>query len=108
MGDGAVIRHCADNNVALVHLLQDTAEEKGIVYQNVTNSSATGGTDTCKIQLTREGVATALISIPNRYMHTPVEVCDLRDVDAIISLLIETIKKINENEIFDFIPCHNY
>ena len=39
---------------------------------------------------------------------TPVEVCDLRDVDAIISLLIETIKKINENEIFDFIPCHNY
>ncbi|MBE6328019.1 MAG: M42 family metallopeptidase [Bacteroidales bacterium] len=108
LGDGAVIRHCADNNVALVHLLQDTAIEKGIAYQNVTNSSATGGTDTCKIQLTREGVATALISIPNRYMHTPVEVCDLRDVDSIISLLVETIKKIDENEIFDFIPCHNY
>ena len=49
-----------------------------------------------------------LLEVSNRYMHTPVEVCDLRDVDAIISLLIETIKKINENEIFDFIPCHNY
>ena len=108
LGGGAVIRHYADSNVVLSKLLVDVAEEKQVAYQEVTNSSATGGTDTCKIQLTQSGVASTLISIPNRYMHTPVEVCDLRDVDAIISLLVETIIKIDRDKIFDYVPCHNY
>lgn len=104
LGGGAVIRHSADNNVLLVRLLQDVAAEKGVKIQNVANGSATGGTDTCKIQLAQNGVATALISIPNRYMHTPVEVCDLRDVDEIIALLVEAIKKINAEKAFNFVP----
>ncbi|MCB9017991.1 MAG: M42 family metallopeptidase [Paludibacteraceae bacterium] len=106
LGGGAVIRHSADNNIVLVRLLQDVAKEKEIAFQNVTNGSATGGTDTCKIQLAQSGVATALLSIPNRYMHTPVEVCDLRDVDEIIALLVETIRKIDKDRLTDFIPCH--
>lgn len=106
LGGGAVIRHYADSNVVLSQLLLKVANEKEITYQEVTNSSATGGTDTCKIQLTQSGVASTLISIPNRYMHTPVEVCDLRDVDAIISLLVETIKKIDKEKIIDYIPCN--
>ena len=106
LGGGAVIRHSADNNIVLVRLLQDVAKEKEIAFQNVTNGSATGGTDTCKIQLAQSGVATALLSIPNRYMHTPVEVCDLRDVDEIIALLVETIRKIDKDRLTDFNPCH--
>lgn len=104
LGGGAVIRHSADNNVLLVRLLQDVAAEKEIKVQNVANGSATGGTDTCKIQLAQSGVATALLSIPNRYMHTPVEVCDLRDVDEIIALLVEAIKKIDAEKVFNFVP----
>lgn len=104
LGGGAVIRHSADNNVLLVRLLQDVAVAKGVKIQNVANGSATGGTDTCKIQLARDGVATALVSIPNRYMHTPVEMCDLRDVDEIIALLVEAIKKIDAEKVFNFVP----
>jgi len=58
------------------------------------------------MQLARQGVATALISVPNRYMHTQVEMCDLRDVDEIISLLVETIKVIDKDAIVDFVPSH--
>jgi endoglucanase len=47
------------------------------------------GTDANVIQLTREGVATGLIGIPNRYMHSPVEVVSLDDLDAAARLLAE-------------------
>lgn len=106
LGGGASVSHSADNNTVLVRLLQDVADINNIVYQNVATSSATGGTDTAHMQLTHEGVATALISVPNRYMHTQVEMCDLRDVDEIISLLVESIKHIDANKIVDFVPSH--
>jgi len=52
------------------------------------------------IQLTRGGVATSLIGIPNRYMHTPVELCDLRDVENAIRLLTETIVALKPGQTF--------
>jgi endoglucanase len=52
--------------------------------------------------MTRGGVATALFSIPNRYMHSQVEMCDLRDAEAAIDLLVETIAGFTGNE--SFIP----
>ena len=60
----------------------------------------TGGTDTCCIQMNREGVATALLSIPNRYMHSQVEMCDLRDAAAAVDLLTETILSFTGKETF--------
>ncbi|HKB04454.1 MAG TPA: M42 family peptidase, partial [Gemmataceae bacterium] len=47
------------------------------------------GTDANAIQISREGVATALIGIPNRYMHSPVEVVHLDDLDHAAKLLAE-------------------
>ena len=47
------------------------------------------GTDANAIQLAREGVATGLVSIPNRYMHSPVEVVSLTDLDNAAKLLAE-------------------
>ena len=54
------------------------------------------------MQMTRAGVATALVSIPNRYMHSPVEMCDLRDVEGAVRLLVESIAALKGDE--SFIP----
>ena len=51
------------------------------------------GTDANAIQITRSGVAAALVSIPNRYMHTPVEIVSLKDLDNTSKLLAETSEK---------------
>jgi putative aminopeptidase FrvX len=47
------------------------------------------GTDANAMQLSRDGVATALVGIPNRYMHSPVEVVSLDDLDSAARLLAE-------------------
>ena len=49
------------------------------------------GTDANVIQLSRDGVKTAVVSIPCRYMHTPHEVCSKDDVESAIELLTEFI-----------------
>jgi endoglucanase len=63
--------------------------------------SATG-TDANAIQVNRAGAAAALMSIPNRYMHTPVEVCSLKDLDNGVNLLVATLRAIKPNQ--KFIP----
>jgi endoglucanase len=47
------------------------------------------------IAIAREGIATALVSIPNRYMHSPNEMVDLADVDAAAELLAEVCRKLD-------------
>ncbi|WP_307768804.1 M20/M25/M40 family metallo-hydrolase [uncultured Bacteroides sp.] len=97
LGEGVVICHSCDNNKEMTELLEKVAIENEIPYQPYTTLSPTGGTDTCKIQLIDEGVKTALLAIPNRYMHTPIEMCDLRDVDAAIGLLFKVILALNKD-----------
>jgi endoglucanase len=64
------------------------AKSKEITIQTRGVPKATG-TDANAIQLAREGVATGLVSIPNRYMHSPVEVVSLKDLDNAAKLLAE-------------------
>ena len=78
------------------------AKDKAIAIQETTAHRATGGTDTAALQMTRAGVATALLSVPNRYMHSQVEMCDLRDAWAAVELLTETIASFKGDE--SFIP----
>ncbi|HAY19200.1 MAG TPA: hypothetical protein DCY24_08530, partial [Rikenellaceae bacterium] len=94
LGKGVVINHNCDNNKELAGLLVSVAESEGIPYQNYTNLAPTGGTDTSGIQITGKGVKTALLSIPCRYMHTPVEVCDLRDVESAVELIIKVAEEL--------------
>lgn len=100
LGAGPLLSRSADNNVVLGRMMRETAVKNKIVYQESAAHRASGGTDTAAIQLARGGVATALISIPNRYMHSPVEICDLRDVDGAVKLLTETIAALTGNETF--------
>jgi endoglucanase len=67
-------------------LLRERASKSEIPVQLRGAPKATG-TDANAIQLTREGVATGLVGIPNRYMHSPVEVISLDDLDNAARLL---------------------
>ncbi len=102
LGKGPELNRSCDNNIVLGKILRDTAVKHNIAYQEGAAHRASGGTDAARIQLNRSGVATALLSIPNRYMHSPVEICDLRDVENAVELLVETIASLSGKE--SFIP----
>jgi len=73
-------------------LLIEAANEKEIPYQ--LEVSEGGTTDATAIHLTREGIPTGVLSVPTRYIHTPVEVASLEDIENTIKLLIAAIEKI--------------
>ena len=86
VGKGPVIARGPNINPKVFELLVAAAREENIPYQ-VEGISRGTGTDANVIQLTRAGVATGLLSIPLRYMHTPVELINLQDVDNTVRLL---------------------
>ena len=86
LGGGGAIARGPYLNHRVYDLLVATAHQNNIPFQIEGNPSSTG-TDANAIQVTRAGVAAGLVSIPLRYMHTPVETLDLADVKHIIDLL---------------------
>jgi putative aminopeptidase FrvX len=98
---GPTIARGPNINPVLQGLMQEVAAAKKIPYQPDPEPRGTG-TDANAIQLTRAGVATALVSIPNRYMHTPVEIVALSDLEQAARLLAETVAAIGPDH--DFTP----
>ena len=86
IGNGPVIARGPNINTKIFNLLLEIAKKENIPYQIEAISKATG-TDANVIQLTKSGVATALVSIPLRYMHTPVEVISIKDLENTSKLL---------------------
>ena len=86
LGRGPVIHRGPNMNHKVVDRLVQAAEKNKIAYQLAASAKATG-TDANAIQINRSGVATGLISIPNRYMHSPVEMISLDDIDRAADLL---------------------
>jgi endoglucanase len=101
IGGGPVIVRGANINPVMGEMLQETAEDKGISVHLAAAARGTG-TDANVMQLTRSGVATGLVSVPNRYMHTTVEVISLSDLENAARLVAETVAKIDES--VDFTP----
>ncbi len=101
LGAGPTIARGANINPVLEKLLVSTAKKKKLPFQPLSAPGATG-TDANSIQINRRGVAAALIGIPNRYMHTPVEVVDFRDLEVAAKLIAETILGITAR--MNFIP----
>jgi endoglucanase len=99
LGAGPAISKGANINPRVEALLVKTAKARRIPFQMEAAPSGTG-TDANAIQLTRAGVATALVSIPNRYMHTQVEVVSLADLDAAAKLIAETVAAIGPSTTF--------
>lgn len=101
LGKGPILHRGATINPVLGRLLLETAKRKKIPYQ-MTAESRASGTDANVIQITRAGVAAGLVGIPNRYMHTPVEMISLQDAENAIRLLVEFVKSLKPG--MDFTP----
>jgi endoglucanase len=86
LGSGAVIGRGSVLNPALFELLHETAEAEKIPFTLEASGRATG-TDADAVHLSRGGVPTGLVSIPVRYMHSPVELVQLDDVEACARLV---------------------
>jgi len=86
LGSGATIGRGSFLNPAVFELLHETAEAEKIPF-TVEASGRQTGTDADAVHLSRGGVATGLVSVPVRYMHSPVELVDLADIDAAARLL---------------------
>lgn len=90
IGKGPLISRGPNINPKIEKQLRSVAEKKKIPYQIVPEPRGTP-TDANPIQLTRGGVATALIRVPGRYIHSPVEVMRLRDAELAAKLIAEWI-----------------
>ena len=75
------------------------AEAEGVAYQLEAEPSVTG-TDARSIQVSRGGIATGLVSVPLRYMHTPTEVVALDDVEGAVALLTRFVEDLDEATTF--------
>lgn len=85
-GSGPTIGRGSTLSPKVFELLVETAEAEGIDY-TVSASGRGTSTDADVLQISRSGIPTGVVSIPLRYMHSPVEMVDLRDVEATIELL---------------------
>lgn len=99
LGDGPVIYRGPNMNHRVVERLIGVAEESSIDFQIAADGRATG-TDANAMQISRAGVAAGLVSIPNRYMHTPVEVISLEDLDNAANLLARFLESIDPEASF--------
>ncbi len=88
LGGGPMICRGANINPKVFRRLVTAAEKLKIPFQYEADPRPTG-TDARALQMGRGGVATGLVSIPLRYMHTPSEIVDLDDVENCVKLLVE-------------------
>lgn len=95
MCGGAAIGVGPNMNHNITSALIGIAKEKNWPYQ-IEVMRGSSGTDGWEIQVSREGVSTAVVSLPLRYMHTPVEVVDVEDAENIVRLLAEFVRRAGE------------
>jgi putative aminopeptidase FrvX len=101
-GKGPVLSYAPAVQNNLLKLIIDTAKKEKIDFQRLAAARATG-TDTDAFAYSTEGIASALISLPLRYMHTTVESVHKQDVEEVIKLIYASIKSIKNNQDFRYI-----
>lgn len=101
LGKGPVIYRGPNMNPEVVERLLRAAADNQIPYQLGAAGRATP-TDANPIQLNRAGVAAALVSVPNRYMHSPVEMISLDDIDHAADLLARFVEGLTPDA--NFVP----
>ena len=101
IGKGPVISYAPAVQNNLRERIIETAEKKKIPFQRLASSRFTG-TDTDAFAYSNGGVASALISLPLRYMHTTVETVHRKDVENVIQLMYETLLTIKDGKSFSY------
>jgi len=99
LGRGPTLTHGGCNHPEIVARLETVARNLKIRMQHEAISN-TSGTDTDVIFWTRGGIPSALVSLPNRYMHSPVELVNLRDLEQIPKLLAGFARSLKPGELF--------
>ncbi len=95
LGSGPVIYRGATLSPKVSELLIEVAEEAGVEHTVGATGNSTS-TDADGVQFTRSGIPTGLVSIPLRYMHSPVEMVDLADVEATVALISAFAERIDD------------
>ena len=101
LGGGPVVYRGPNMNPIVTERLMDLCSQKDIPFQPAAIGKATPN-DANTIQITRSGVATGLVAVPNRYMHSAVETISLSDLDHAADLLAAFVVSVSEDD--DFTP----
>ncbi len=101
-GKGPVVSYAPAVQNNLLKLIIETAKKNKIEFQRQAASRATG-TDTDAFAYATDGIASALISLPLRYMHTTVESVHKQDVEEVIKLIYHSLKTIKNNHDFRYL-----
>ncbi|HYG75265.1 MAG TPA: M42 family metallopeptidase [Planctomycetota bacterium] len=101
LGEGPILHRGANINPPLAEMMEGLADKHNIPYQ-ISGDGGIMGTDAGAIQVNKRGVAAALVSIPNRYMHSPVEMISLKDVENSSELLAQVAIHLKAEQ--SFIP----
>lgn len=96
---GPVLSRGSIISPVVFNILRDTAEKNNIPY-SVHAAGRDTSTDADAIHIAREGIATGLVSVPNRYMHSPNEMVTIADLDRVATLLAESCRAVDENTDF--------
>jgi endoglucanase len=99
IGGGPVLSRGSLISPAVFDMLRTTAERQGIKY-SVHAAGRDTATNADAIHIAREGVATALVSVPNRYMHSPNEMVSLDDVAKTAMLLADVCREVTSSTDF--------
>jgi endoglucanase len=95
LGSGPAIGRGSTLSPKVFELLVEAAEAEGIEH-SISASGRGTSTDADVLQISRSGIPTGLVSIPLRYMHSPVELVDLRDVEATVQLIAAFAMRLDE------------
>jgi putative aminopeptidase FrvX len=101
LGGGPVLSRGSASHASVFELLTEVAAAEGIPYTVQAAPKATR-TDADGIYLTRQGVPTGVVSIPNRYMHSPNEIVSMKDVRNAAELIAAFVRKLGPET--DFTP----
>jgi endoglucanase len=102
LGKGPSVQHGGANHPKIVKLLEDVAKANKIEVQHEATGVRTG-TDTDSIFYQQTGIPSALVSLPIRYMHSPVETANLNDIEALIELMTQAVLAMEPDQTFNVI-----